>query len=89
MNVNITNVNRSTLYANMLSISFQFIDTAPLVKWIIKEEGLYVNSSTVILMFKCSDAKKYCNGFNDGPECKLRPANEDFLFKENYWQLGI
>jgi len=41
----------------MLSISFQFIVTAPLVKWIMKEEGLYVNSPIVILAFKCSQQK--------------------------------
>ena len=40
----------------MLSISFQFTVTAPLVKWIKKDEGLYVNSPIVILIFKFSDA---------------------------------
>jgi hypothetical protein len=51
----------------MLSMSSQFIVTAPLVKWITKEKGLYVNRPTVILTFKCSNAKDYCNGLIDGP----------------------
>jgi hypothetical protein len=65
-------VNRSTLYANMLSMSFHTISSASLVKWIIKEEGLYVNSPMVIPLFKCNEVENYWNGLNDGPELQTQ-----------------
>jgi hypothetical protein len=59
------------LYANTVSISFHAISSAPLVKRIMKEEELYVNNPAVTLMFKCTDAKKILNRFNDRPKRRV------------------